>query len=72
MRAATPLVLYLVSVLLGWSLLEGAGFFNLVAYLLEGSVISLVVTLCISAGMLLLFPTKGRFAFWSPRERPSD
>lgn len=58
------LALYQTRMVLGLALLEGAAFFNLVAYLLEGHWWSLAVTAGLVALMLSAFPTRGRLTQW--------
>lgn len=67
--AIAPLLkAYLARLIVGCALLEGAALFNLVAYLVEGSLSNVVV-----AGILLLlilshFPTRDRVADWVARQ----
>lgn len=58
------LALYQTRMIIGLALLEGAAFFNLVAYLVEGHWWSLAVTAGLVALMLSAFPTRGRLTQW--------
>jgi hypothetical protein len=51
--------LYQSQLIIGAALLEGATFFNLVAYLQEGDPTSLVASALLLGAMLRLFPTRG-------------
>lgn len=55
---------YQTGIIIGFAMLEGPGFFNLIAYLSEGQTLSLGVV----AGLLLLmaatFPTRGKIDSW--------
>jgi hypothetical protein len=46
------------------ALLEGAGFFQLIAYLLEGQIFSLATAVALIAGIALLFPTREKVEDW--------
>jgi hypothetical protein len=52
--------LYQSQLIVSAAVLEGAAFFNLIAYLLEGDVVSLVVVGLLLAVMLVRFPTNNR------------
>jgi hypothetical protein len=54
------LALYQSQVIIGLAMLEGATFFNLIAYLLEGDAASLVVAGLLVVVMLSHFPTQPR------------
>lgn len=62
--AAGPLAPYQTRMIIGLALLEGAAFFNLIAYLLEGRWWSLAVTAALVAFMLASYPTRGRIRQW--------
>jgi hypothetical protein len=51
--------LYQTQLIIGAAMLEGATFFNLIAYLQEGDPTSLVAAGLLLAAMLRLFPTRG-------------
>jgi hypothetical protein len=53
----TARVLYLV-------LLEGAAFFCLIVFLIDGSGLTLLLALALMAGMLIGFPTESRLESW--------
>ncbi|HMO84982.1 MAG TPA: hypothetical protein PKC18_08710 [Lacipirellulaceae bacterium] len=53
------------------ALLEGAAFFNGVAYLLEGTVYSLAIMAALIVGLMLLTPTRGGVGRWLADEMRS-
>jgi len=53
------------------AILEGAAFFALVAYLVEGAAIALAVALLLIAALALHFPTRSGTARWIQRQRES-
>jgi hypothetical protein len=62
--ANSPLGLYQTRMIVGLALLEGAAFFNLIAYLLEGHWWSFLVIAALLAWMLASFPTRSRLRQW--------
>lgn len=63
--AESPLMaLFQQTTILGAALLEGAAFFNLVMYFVEGLTPSLFATLLLLAGILAHVPSVGRFNAW--------
>ena len=50
--------------IVGLALLEGAAFFNIIAYMIAGHIWSLGIVAGLVVIMLLSFPTRGRVAFW--------
>jgi hypothetical protein len=60
---------YQVSLILGAALLEGAAFFALVAYLLEGNPWSLAAAGLLVLGLLLKIPTRSRLQNWVEGQR---
>lgn len=58
------LALYQTRMIVGLAILEGAAFFNVVAYILEGHWWSLAVTAGLVALMLTAFPTRSRLCQW--------
>lgn len=63
-RALSLFGIYQTQMIIGLALLEGAAFFNCVAYMQEGNVWSLGVVGGLVVIMLLSFPTRARVAFW--------
>lgn len=61
--------LYQTRVIVAQAMPEGAAFFNLVAYQIEGNWVSLGVTAAMLLMMLAQFPTQGRFENWVRRLR---
>ena len=59
---------YQVRFIVACALLEGAGYFNGAAYLIEGQWSSLAMIAALAAGMLLLLPTPGRMRGWLERK----
>lgn len=55
---------YLSGLMVGLALLEGAAFFNLVAYIIEGNWWSLAITGVLVFAMLAKFPTSTRVQHW--------
>jgi hypothetical protein len=62
--AGKLLVVYQTTRLIGWSMLEGACFFALVAYLVEGQLYALAFVAVGLALLLLRFPTESRARGW--------
>jgi len=56
--------LFQTRMIVGLALLEGAAFFNAIAYMLERQEISLVTTLLLVAAMFFQFPTRTRMESW--------
>lgn len=56
--------IYQTAMIIGMAFLEGAAFFNLIAYIVEVSPISLVVTGGLLAVMAMGFPFRGRVETW--------
>ena len=52
------------STIVGGALLEGAAFFALVTYMVEGSPLSLALAVVLIAGLAVQFPTRSRAADW--------
>jgi hypothetical protein len=63
------LMAYQTHMIVRLAMLEGAGFFGLVAYLLEGHWLALGVAICALALLLSQFPTRGRLENWSDSAR---
>lgn len=61
--------LYQTRMIVSQAIPEGAAFFNLVAYLIEGNWVSLGVVGGLLLMMLAQFPTQGRFENWVRRLR---
>jgi hypothetical protein len=57
--------------LMGAALLEGAAFFLLISYLLEGSPLALASALFLILGIALQFPTQSRVAGWIEKQLQS-
>jgi hypothetical protein len=55
---------YQMKTIVGGAILEGAAFFALVAYMIEGHIMSLAVAGVLLLGVLSFFPTTGRVADW--------
>ena len=60
----TSFQLYQTRMIIGLALLEGAAFFNVIAYLIEGHWWSFLVVAALLAWMLASFPTSGRLKQW--------
>lgn len=56
--------LYVTRLIIGYAVLEGAAFFNLIAYLLEGNWWSLAIAAALVALMLAAYPTRARIRQW--------
>ena len=56
-------------VIVGSALLEGAAFANLIAYMIEGQMLSAVISVLLLFGILLGLPTPGRFTAWVDHEQ---
>lgn len=67
---------YQTSLIIGLALYEGAAFFNLVAYMLEGQMYSLAVAVVLIAAIVMSLPTVGGVQDWidarSRREEEAD
>jgi hypothetical protein len=63
------LAVYQTQAIVRWAMLEGAGFFALTAYQLEGHWLSMAAAMLALALLLLHFPTRGRAENWSQRQR---
>lgn len=61
---AGPLALYQTRMIIGLAILEGAAFFNCIAYLLEGRWWTLLAVAVLVARMLASFPTRTRLRQW--------
>jgi len=57
-------VAYQTSTIVGAAVLEGAAFMNIVTYLVNGSLTSLVVGVCIVLPIAAMFPSAPRVANW--------
>ena len=57
-------LVYQTKTIVGSALLEGAAFANLIAYMIEGQMLSVVMSVLLLFGILLGFPTAGRIAAW--------
>lgn len=55
---------YQTTTIIAAALLEGGGFFNLIAYVVEGNILNLVAAGVLSIGILLLLPTVGGVEQW--------
>ncbi len=60
----TSFQLYQTRMIVGLALLEGAAFFNVIAYLIEGHWWSFLVVAALLAWMLASFPTHARLKQW--------
>lgn len=58
------LTVYQTQMTVGFALLEGACFFNLIAYIIERQVPTLVVTFVLLATMMSTFPARDRVEHW--------
>ena len=61
---AKLLMLLNTTTIVGAALLEGAAFANLVAFMLEGQVYSLILAALMLVGILLAIPTRRRVEDW--------
>jgi len=50
------------------ALLEGAAFFSLIAYMIEGTPLSIIVAVALIIGIMLHFPTRARMIDWIERQ----
>ena len=66
---ATDLAQYQTRMIVGLAVLEGAAFFNLVAYIIEGRWWSMVAVAVLLFWMLTAFPTVGKLARWAEDRR---
>lgn len=55
---------YQAQMIVGFALLEGAAFFNLIVLMLEKSVASLGVVILLLSLMAIRFPTRDKVSFW--------
>ena len=55
---------FLIQLIIGCAISEGAAFFALVAYLLEKNPLSLIMALMLIAAIIARFPTSGRVGRW--------
>jgi branched-subunit amino acid transport protein len=62
--AGNLLFLFQTRLIIGYAILEGAAFFNLVAYMLERQDVSLAVVGLLLGAMMAKFPTRGKVAGW--------
>ena len=60
---------FLTATIIGSAVLEGGAFANLVAFLLEGQIYSLVVAGILLVGILWGLPTRSSFENWETRQR---
>jgi hypothetical protein len=63
--------LFQTRMIVGLAILEGAAFYNVLAYMLERQQISLVMVGLLLAAMLLKFPTRGGLESWLAAEMKS-
>jgi hypothetical protein len=68
-ESAKLLMAYQTHMIVRLAMLEGAGFFGLVAYLLEGHWLALGVGIAVLALLLSQFPTRGRVENWAEHAR---
>jgi hypothetical protein len=68
-ESAKLLMAYQTHMIMRLAMLEGAGFFALVAYQVEGHWLSLGVAICALALLLSQFPTRGRLESWAEHAR---
>jgi hypothetical protein len=61
--------LYQTSLIIGDALLEGAAFYFLVAYLVEGQLLALIVAGFFLVILILQFPTRSRVERWIERQQ---
>lgn len=61
---AKLLIVRQTTLIVGLALLEGAGFFGCIAFLLEGNPVALALLLTLLALMVLRFPTEQRIRTW--------
>jgi hypothetical protein len=65
------LFLFQTRLIIGYAILEGAAFFNLVAYMLERQDVGLATVGLLLGAMLLKFPTRGKLESWLADEMKS-
>lgn len=63
---------YQTSLIIGLALFEGAAFFNLIAFLVEGQMFSLAVAVVLIAAIIMALPTVGRVQDWIDARRRHD
>jgi hypothetical protein len=61
--------MYHVQLVMGAAMLEGAGFFLLIAYMIEGTVLSLAAGIVFIVLMAVRFPTRARVERWMDKQR---
>ena len=61
--------LYQTRVIIAGALLDGAAFFNIIAYLLEGQMLTLLVTAALILALVSQFPTAARVENWVVNQR---
>jgi hypothetical protein len=65
MRQINPLIaVYQTTLIIGCAILEGAGFFNAVAYMLEHQQLNLLAAAVLAVMILMQFPTASRVVSW--------
>jgi hypothetical protein len=65
------LFLFQTRLIIGYAILKGAAFFNLVAYMIERQDVSLAIVGLLLAAMLVKFPTRGKVEGWLADETRS-
>jgi hypothetical protein len=65
------LFLYQTRLIIGYAILEGAAFFNLVATMIERQDVSLAIVGLLLGAMLVKFPTRGKIESWLADETRS-
>lgn len=65
------LFLFQTRLIIGYAILEGAAFFNLVAYMIERQDVSLAIVGLLLGAMLVKFPTRGKVEAWLADESRS-
>jgi hypothetical protein len=61
--------LYQNCMIIRLALLEGAAFFQIIIFHLEGQQLSLILALILVVGMVLLFPTRARVESWIEKQQ---
>lgn len=62
-------LVFQTQMLVGAALLEGAAFANLIAFMLEGQLVSLLLAIAFFVGLLLDFPTLRSVTVWIERQK---